>query len=60
MTPANPRDYLRSRIIDDDDPSQLHNEMRTASKFHKPNMKNVLNNIIDTLVGQGASAEVPS
>jgi len=37
--------------------AQIHNEMKTASKFYKPNMKNNLNNMIDTLLGQGALNE---
>jgi hypothetical protein len=40
--------------------AQIHNEMRTASKFYKPNMKNNLNNMIDTLLGQGAINEPTS
>jgi hypothetical protein len=48
------------QLSDDVEPAtraQIHNEMRTASKFYKPNMKNNLNNMIDTLLGQGAINE---
>lgn len=40
--------------------AQIHNEMKTASKFYKQNMKNNLNNMIDTLLGQGAINEPTS
>jgi hypothetical protein len=48
------------QLSDDIEPAtraQIHNEMKTASKFYRPNMKNNLNNMIDTLLGQGAINE---
>jgi hypothetical protein len=48
------------QLSDDVEPAtraQIHNEMKTATKFYKPNMKNNLNNMIDTLLGQGAINE---
>jgi hypothetical protein len=37
--------------------AQIHGEMKSASRFYKPSMKNNLNNTIDTLLGQGAINE---